>query len=75
MDIIARMEELQSKGNDVIKLIVDVLSTTSNCASNEQFRRILEGDVYKDNVGATRYILCKLAESEMTNETWTDLWK
>lgn len=75
MDIISKIEELDSVGNDVMTLIVDMLSTPSNCASDEQFRRSLEGDVYKDNVGATRYILCKLAESAMTQETWTDLWK
>ncbi|MBQ9656673.1 MAG: DUF262 domain-containing protein [Prevotella sp.] len=75
MDIISKIEELHSVGNDVMSLIVDVLSTPTNCASDEQFRRSLEGDVYKDNVGATRYILCKLAESAMTQETWTDLWR
>ena len=75
MDIISKIEELDSVGNDVMTLIVDMLSTPSNCASDEQFRRSVEGDVYEDNVGATRYILCKLAESAMTQETWTDLWK
>ena len=75
MDIISKIEESHSVGNDVMSLIVDVLSTPTNCASDEQFRRSLEGDVYKDNVGATRYILCKLAESTMTQETWTDLWR
>lgn len=75
MDIISKIEESHSAGNDVMSLIVGVLSTPTNCASDEQFRRSLEGDVYKDNVGATRYILCKLAESSMTQETWTDLWR
>lgn len=75
MDIICKIEESHSAGNDVMSLIVGVLSTPTNCASDEQFRRSLEGDVYKDNVGATRYILCKLAESSMTQETWTDLWR
>ena len=75
MDIISKIEESNSVGNDVMTLIVDILSTPTNCASDEQFRRSLEGDVYKDNVGATRYILCKLAESAMTQETWTDLWR
>ena len=56
-----------------MNLIIETLSIPSNCASDEQFKRSLEGDVYKDNVGATRYILCKLAESTMTQETWTDL--
>lgn len=75
MDIISKIEESNSVGNDVMTLIVDMLSTPVHCASDEQFRRSLEGDVYKDNVGATRYILCKLAESAMTQETWTDLWR
>lgn len=75
MDIISKIEESNSVGNDVMTLIIDMLSTPANCASDEQFRRSLEGDVYKDNVGATRYILCKLAESAMTQETWTDLWR
>lgn len=75
MDIISKIEESRSVGNDIMSLIVNVLSTPTNCASDEQFRRSLEGDVYKDNVGATRYILCKLTESSMTQETWTDLWR
>ena len=75
MDIISKIEESNSVGNDVMTLVVDMLSTPANCVSDEQFRRSLEGDVYKDNVGATRYILCKLAESAMTQETWTDLWR
>ena len=75
MDIISKIEESNSVGNDVMTLIVDILSIPAKCASDEQFRRSLEGDVYKDNVGATRYILCKLAESAMTQETWTDLWR
>lgn len=75
MDIISKIEELKPNGEEVMQLIIEVLSSPTNCASNEQFRRSLEGDVYKENVGATRYILCKLAESAMTQETWTDLWR
>ena len=75
MDIISKIEDAHATGNNVMNLIIETLSTPSNCASDEQFKRSLEGDVYKDNVGATRYILCKLAESTMTQETWTDLWR
>lgn len=75
MDIIGRIEEDCPTGADVINLIIEVLSLPENCASNELFKHKLEGDVYKDNVGATRYILCKLAEKAMTQESWTDLWK
>lgn len=75
MDIIGKIEESNSIGDDVVSLIVNTLSAPSNCATDEQFRRSLEGDIYKDNVGVTRYVLCKLAESSMTQETWTDLWR
>ncbi len=75
MDIISKLEEARATGGKVVSIIIDILSTSTNCASDEQFRRSLEGDVYKDNVGATRYILCKLAEAAMTQETWSDLWR
>jgi possible type I restriction-modification system protein len=75
MDIISKIEDAKPTGKDVVSLIVEMLSMPTNCASDEQFKRSLEGDVYKDNVGATRYILCKLAENAMTQETWTDLWR
>lgn len=74
MDIITRIEDEAPKGDEVINLVVEILSNANNCASDELFKQRLEGDVYKDNVGAARYILCKLAESAMTQETWTDLW-
>ena len=75
MDIICKIEDVGVKGKDAIKLIIEMLSAPSNCASDEQFKRSLEGDIYKENVGATRYILCKLAEISMTQEKWTDLWQ
>ncbi|MBO5703933.1 MAG: DUF262 domain-containing protein [Bacteroidaceae bacterium] len=75
MDIISKIEDTGVKGEYAIKLIIEMLSAPSNCASDEQFKRSLEGDIYKDNVGATRYILCKLAEISMTQEKWTDLWQ
>lgn len=74
MDIISRIEDEAPKGDDVVNLVVEVLSSANNCASDELFKQRLEGDIYKENVGAARYILCKLAESAMTQETWTDLW-
>lgn len=75
MDIIGKLEDDAATGNDVVSIIIDTLSTPDNCASDERFMESLEGNVYKDNVGAARYILCKLAESTMTQETWCDLWK
>ncbi len=75
MDIISKIEEDNLVGEAVMTTIIDILSSSNNCASDEQLEKNLKGDVYKDNVGATRYILCKLAESAMTQESWTDLWK
>lgn len=75
MDIIAKIKEEEPKGEEVLTLIINTLNTPENCASDEQFRRSLGGNVYRDNVGATRYVLCKMAESAMTQESWTDLWK
>ena len=75
MEIISKIEEYNPTGKDVFELIIKILSDTNYCASDDRFKHCLEGDIYKDNVGAARYILCKFAESEMTQESWTDLWK
>ena len=74
MDIISHVEDETPKGKEVINVVVGILSTSNNCATDEMFKKSLQGDIYKDNVGAARYILCKLAESTMTQETWTNLW-
>lgn len=74
MDIISQIEEQNPCGDEVINLVIRILSIPNNCASDELFKQRLEGDIYKDNAGAARYILCKLAESKMTQETWTNLW-
>lgn len=75
MDIISKIVDGKLLGNDVINAIIETLGSENYCATDKQFEKSLRGDVYKDNVGATRYILCKLAESAMTQESWTDLWK
>ena len=74
MDIIVHIEGTTPKGKEVITVVANELGTTTNCATDETFKKSLQGDIYKENVGAARYILCKLAESAMTQETWTDLW-
>lgn len=75
MDIISKIEETSAVAEDVLSVIVDILGSPTNCASDERFKQSLEGNVYKDNVGAARYILCKLAEATMTQETWRNLWE
>lgn len=44
-------------------------------ATDETFQRKLEGPIYEENSGVTRFILCALAEHAMTKESWVDLWR
>lgn len=44
-------------------------------ASDDTFQRKLEGLIYEENSGVTRFILCALAEKAMTRENWVDLWR
>jgi hypothetical protein len=60
-------------GDTIVAIIRDELLAVS--ASDTSFRSKLEGAIYEENVGVTRFILCALAEQSMTKETWVDLWK
>jgi len=60
-------------GEELITVIRNQLVAVS--ASDEVFRSKLEGPIYEENTGVTRFILCALAEQGMTKETWVDLWK
>ncbi len=63
----------ESLGAAVVTTIRDELLAVS--ASDESFRSKLEGAIYEENAGVTRFVLCALAEQGMTKETWVDLWK
>jgi hypothetical protein len=43
-------------------------------ASDERFKEALSGAIYDENAGVTRFVLCALAEENMTDETFRDLW-
>lgn len=73
MAIIETIEAKNAKGQELMNIIHLVMK--ERCAGDEIFKSKLEGDIYKANVEATRYILCDLAQRNMTKETWTDLWK
>jgi hypothetical protein len=64
---------LNLSGEAVVALIRESLSAVS--ATDENFRSKLEGPMYTENIGVTRFVLCALAEHGMTRETWVDLWK
>lgn len=44
-------------------------------ATDEAFQLKLDGPIYEENSGVTRFILCSLAEQAMTKESWVDLWR
>jgi hypothetical protein len=60
-------------GDAVASTIRDELLSVS--ASDETFRAKLEGAIYDENSGVTRFLLCALAEQNMTKESLVDLWK
>lgn len=72
MDIISSIEESGITGDDIYARIYSTLKEKS--VSDEIFKEKLSGDVYEDNVGVTRFILCALTEKHMTKETFVDLW-
>lgn len=72
MDIISKIEKQQLSGNPIYQLIREDLVRVS--ASDELFKEKLSGNIYEDNVGVARYVLCDLAQRAMTTETWTNLW-
>ena len=71
MDIIATIEKDSVSGKEIYDCIYGILAEKS--ASDDLFADKLRGDIYEENVGAARFVLCALAEQAMTNETWTDL--
>ena len=62
-----------ASGDAVVSLVRTELISVS--AGDESFRSKLEGPIYDENSGVTRFVLCALAEQSMTKETWVDLWK
>lgn len=73
MSIIADIEDKALNGKAIYQYIYGVLLEKS--ASEDLFKEKLNGNIYEDNVGAARFILCTLAQKSMTQETWTDLWE
>lgn len=71
MTIIDQLDN--QSGAAVVTTIRNELQAVS--ANDESFRSKLEGAIYEENVGVTRFVLCALAEQDMTKENWVDLWK
>ncbi len=73
MQIISDVEEKSFVGATIYQHIYDELARWS--ASDEIFEEKLKGDIYEENVGVARFVLCAIAQKAMTTETWTDLWE
>ena len=71
MSIINLLEEI--KGVDIVETIRKQLIAIS--ASDKSFQNKLEGPIYEENSGATRFVLCALTEQAMTKESFVDLWR
>jgi hypothetical protein len=75
-NMIALIEVLRNKPNgDVLEIMEREFRKQGWIASEELFRSKLEGNLYEENVDATRFVLCKIEESHQTKEKFTDLWK
>lgn len=72
MEIISIIEDEGLKNEDIYFYLLNRLKY--NCLPDSVFEQKLRGNIYKDNVDVTRYLLCSLAESEMTNENHNNLW-
>lgn len=73
MDVIVKMEAAPTGGE--LELLKAELLKTGRVATDAQFLSALTGDIYEDNVDATRFVLCRIEEDNQTKETQTDLWK
>lgn len=70
------IDTLRHKPNvDVLDLIKNDFRKQGWVASDELLRSKLEGNLYEENVDATRFVLCKIEESHQTREKYTDLWR
>ncbi len=70
MDLAERIPGL--KGQAVVTATAAALRDVS--ASDEQFRLALSGNLYEENTGVCRFVLCAIEESQMTRESQVDLW-
>ena len=75
-NFISLIEVLHSKpSEDALKIIREEFQKKGWVAPDGLFRAKLEGNLYEENVDATRFVLCRIEESHQTRERFTDLWK
>lgn len=72
-ELVDTVEAHGHKGDELYAFLRDAL--VSESATDEDFEKALRGPVYTLNSGATRFILCTLAEARMNAEFHPDLWE
>ena len=73
MSYIETVEQNDYHGAEIYTNLRKTLIDAS--ASDEFFEEKLRGQVYDDNSGVTRFILCMMAKRGMTRENEQDLWR
>ena len=73
MSFIEDIEENNYCGKEIYSNLYTVLRKKS--APDEIFRQKLYGNIYEENIDATRFILCMLEQRGMTRENEKDLWQ
>ena len=69
------IKKLHNHGQYSYELIETAIKSLSTYASDQLFIEKLKGKLYEENVGSTRFILCKIEElNNKSKETQTDLW-
>lgn len=75
-NFISLIEVLRSRpSEDALEIIRGEFHKQGWIAPDSFFREKLAGNIYEENVDATRFVLCKIEESHRTKEKFTDLWK
>lgn len=73
MAFIEEMEKQSYTGETIYTKLREKLMAVS--ADDAVFEEKLRGPVYKENTGATRFILCMIAKQGMTAESQKNLWE
>jgi hypothetical protein len=73
MDIVGKIRTAAER--DVDSIVREELLSPGRYAPDKVFREKLAGNIYWENVDATRFILCRIEEENQTRETLTDLWE
>ena len=73
MASIEEIEKQNYSGEDIYTKLREKLIAVS--ADDAVFKEKLGGAVYRENIGATRFILCMIAKRGMTAESQKNLWE